>query len=211
MPENLTKSTPNIDRYIAYCNNIEHSSKKIVYEEGDESNTLFYIISGSVTVLKRDSTGKEVIIDYLSEGDFFGELGIYSEKGLIRNNNVITKTATVLGEMRYDRFLELARIYPSVLKELDSQMAERLESMSQRVMSLALHDAPERVLNCLHQLCKLPDAKQVEKGVQIKISRMEISKIVGCTRESVGRILQDIEAKGLVSSKGHTFVIHPQK
>ena len=182
-----------------------------MFKEGEASDSLFYIISGSVTVLKRDHNDKEVVIDYLSAGDFFGELGIYSDKGFYRNNDVITKTGTLLGEMRYDRFLELARIYPSILKELDSQMAERLETMSQRVLSLALHDAPERVLNCLYELCKLPDAIQVEGGTQIKISRMEISKIVGCTRESVGRILQDIESRGLVSSKGHTFVIYSDK
>lgn len=205
------KAVPNIDRYLAYCRVQEFSPKTTIFLDGDESNSLFFIISGSVTVMKRNVSGKEVVISYLSAGDFFGELGIYSDKGRFRSNDVITKTATVLGEMRYERFIELARIYPSILKELDSQMAERLETMTKRVLDLALHDAPERVLNCLHDLSKLPDAVELENGTQIKISRMEISKIVGCTRESVGRILQDIESKGLILSKGHTFLIYHQE
>lgn len=201
----------NIDRYLAYCKHDKLTAKSTVFSTGDVSNSLFYILSGTVTVIKKDSTGRELIIAYLSQGDFFGELGIYSQEGSIRNTSVITRTACEIGEMRYDRFLELVRIYPSIMHEVDSQLAKRLETMTQRVFDAVTFNTPERVIRCLQELCKLPEAHQNEKGVQIKISRTEIAKIVGCTRESVGRILAELHENETIYSKGHTIVVYGAK
>ena len=44
-------------------------------------------------------------------------------------------------------------------------------------------------------------------GMQIKITRQEIGRIVGCSREMVGRVLKALEEQGLVSVKGKTMVV----
>jgi|TARA_B110000196_G_C21008045_1_gene596416 CRP/FNR family cyclic AMP-dependent transcriptional regulator len=44
-------------------------------------------------------------------------------------------------------------------------------------------------------------------GMQIKITRQEIGRIVGCSREMVGRVLKTLEDQGPVSVKGKTIVV----
>ncbi|MDH5370818.1 MAG: helix-turn-helix domain-containing protein, partial [Gammaproteobacteria bacterium] len=42
---------------------------------------------------------------------------------------------------------------------------------------------------------------------QIRITRQEIGKIVGCSREMVGRVLKSMEEQELISVKGKTIVV----
>ena len=44
-------------------------------------------------------------------------------------------------------------------------------------------------------------------GMQIRITRQEIGRIVGCSREMVGRVLKTMEEQGLISVKGKTIVV----
>jgi CRP/FNR family cyclic AMP-dependent transcriptional regulator len=63
------------------------------------------------------------------------------------------------------------------------------------------------VARTLLDLCKEPDAMTHPDGMQIKITRQEISRIVGCSREMVGRVLKDLEERELVSVAGKTMVV----
>ena len=60
----------------------------------------------------------------------------------------------------------------------------------------------------LLELTKQPDAMIHPDGTQIKITHQEISRIVGCTREMVSRVLRILEKQGLVSAKGKTMVVY---
>ena len=55
--------------------------------------------------------------------------------------------------------------------------------------------------------CKEPDALTHPDGMQIKISRTELGKIVGCSREMVGRVMKNMEQQGLITAKGKTIVV----
>ena len=73
--------------------------------------------------------------------------------------------------------------------------------------ALDLFDVTGRVARCLLELCKQPDAMTHPDGMQIKVTRQEIGRIVGCSREMVGRVLKDLEERNLVSVKGKTMVV----
>ena len=69
-------------------------------------------------------------------------------------------------------------------------------------------DVTGRVARTLLDLCKEPDAMTHPDGMQIKITRQEIGRIVGCSREMVGRVLKTLEEQGLVQVKGKTMVVY---
>jgi len=75
------------------------------------------------------------------------------------------------------------------------------------VSHLAFFDVTGRVASTLLDLCKQPDAMTHPDGMQIRITRQEIGRIVGCSREMVGRVLKNLEAQGLIRVKGKTMVI----
>tara|TARA_R110002073_G_scaffold81788_4_gene195963 strand:+ start:526 stop:1197 length:672 start_codon:yes stop_codon:yes gene_type:complete len=205
--ENNRKEIEYIDRYLAYCETKSVPAKTAVIEAGGVSDSLFYILEGTLTVSVTDESGREMILAYLSEGEFFGELGVYDDGQQQRSASVRTRTNCVIGQMDYQRFHELAKIYPSLMKALDAQVASRLRTTTKKVLDLAFLDVTGRVASCLLDLCKLPEAVEVEDGVQLKISRQEIARIVGCSREMAGRILKDMQDMGLIHAQGMTVVL----
>ncbi len=118
------------------------------------------------------------------------------------------KTDCEVAEISYSKFLELWRVYPEVLFSIGSQIANRLKRTTRKVGDLAFMDVTGRVAGCLLELCKQPDAMTHPDGMQIKITRQEIGRIVGCSREMVGRALKELEEQGLIEVHGKTMVIY---
>ena len=124
--------------------------------------------------------------------------------GLFDNENsrsawVRTRTKTDLAEISYSRFRRLSETDPEILFALSSQMAIRLRNTSRKVSNLAFLDVTGRVASTLLDLCKEPDAMTHPDGMQIRITRQEIGRIVGCSREMVGRVLKALEKQHLSS------------
>ena len=206
----LTPKIKNIDKLLAHCHRRRYTAKSTIIYAGDRSETLFFIVKGSVTILIEDDDGREMIIAYLNSGDFFGEMGLFEKEGSEKERSawVRAKTECEVAELSYAKFRELTQQDPDILYALGSQMAERLRNTTRKVGDLAFLDVTGRVARTLLDLCKQPDAMTHPDGMQIKITRQEIGRIVGCSREMVGRVLKNLEEQGLVSVKGKTMVVY---
>lgn len=185
-----------------------YPNKSTIIYAGESSETLYYIIKGSVTVAIEDDDGKEMIVTYLNEGDFFGEMGLFAQNEDSRSAWVRAKSECEVAELSYTKFRELSQQYPDLLYAVGLQMANRLRNTTRKVGNLAFLDVTGRVAHTLLELCKEPDAMTHPDGMQIKITRQEIGRIVGCSREMVGRVLKDLEDQGLVGVKGKTMVVY---
>ncbi|MDP2244747.1 cAMP-activated global transcriptional regulator CRP [Pseudomonas sp.] len=205
----LTPKIKNLDRLLAHCQRRRYTAKSTIIYAGDRSETLFFIVKGSVTILIEDDDGREMIIAYLNPGDFFGEMGLFDKDGAEKERSawVRAKTECEVAELSYTKFRELTQQDPDILYALGSQMAERLRNTTRKVGDLAFLDVTGRVARTLLDLCKQPDAMTHPDGMQIKITRQEIGRIVGCSREMVGRVLKALEEQGLVNVKGKTMVV----
>ncbi|NMZ66568.1 cAMP-activated global transcriptional regulator CRP [Pseudomonas oryzihabitans] len=198
-----------IDKLLAHCSRRRYTAKTTIIYAGDNSESLFFILKGSVTILIEDDEGREMIIAYLNAGDFFGEMGLFSKEGSEpeRSAWVRARTECEVAEISYSQFRELSQQDPDMLFSLGRQMAERLRQTTRKVGDLAFLDVTGRVARPLLDLCKQPDAMTHPDGMQIKITRQEIGRIVGCSREMVGRVLKSLEEQGLVHVKGKTMVV----
>jgi CRP/FNR family cyclic AMP-dependent transcriptional regulator len=195
----------NMEDFLASAHKRRYPRASTIIFAGEESNSIFYITKGSVTVLIEDDTGKEIIVAYLNEEDFFGEMALFGEG--TRTAWVKAKTECEVAELGYQKFVELSEQDTGMLFELATQLADRLVKTTQKVGDLAFLDVTGRVAGTLLALCKEPDAITHPKGMQIKITRQEIGRIVGCSREMVGRVLKTLVDQGLVSVKGKTMVV----
>ena len=199
----------NLDKFLTQCQRRRYQTKNNIICAGENSHTLFFIIRGSVTIVIEDDDGREMIIAYLNPGDFIGELGLFEQPGQeqARSAWVRAKTECDIAEMSYTKFREYALQEPEILYAISGQIAQRLRNTTRKVGDLAFFDVTGRVARCLLELCKQPDAMTHPDGMQIKITRQEIGRIVGCSREMVGRVLKDLEEQNLVSVKGKTMVV----
>ena len=202
----LSPRIRNLDGFLTHCHRRRFPARSTIICAGDRGDSLFYLIKGSVTVLIEDDEGKEMIVAYLNAGDFFGEMGLFNGEER-RSAWVRAKSECHVGEISYAKFRDLSEKQPEILFELGSQMADRLRFTTRKVGDLAFLDVAGRVARTLLDLCKQPDAMTHPDGMQIKITRQEIGRIVGCSREMVGRVLKTLEDQGLVDVKGKTMVV----
>ena len=205
----LTPKIKNIECFLEHFQKRSYANKSTIIFAGDRCESLFYILQGSVTILIKGSDGKEIVLAYLNQGNFFGELGLFNRNNTEQKRSafVRAKTNCEVAEISYEEFHQLAQQDPEILYALGSQVADCLRNTSRKVGSLAFLDVTGRVARTLLSLCKHPDAMTHPDGMQIKITRQEIGRIVGCSREMVGRVLKDLEEQGLVDVKGKTMVV----
>jgi CRP/FNR family cyclic AMP-dependent transcriptional regulator len=202
----LTPHIDHVEEFLSHCHRRKYPAKSTIIYAGDQGDTLYYIVKGSVSVVIEDENiGKEIILAYLNPGDFVGEMGLFDQEE--RSAWIRTKTECEVGEISYGKFIELSTQRPEFLFAVSKQVVQRLRDTTRKVGDLAFLDATGRVARTLLNLCTEPDAMTHPDGMQIKITRQEIGRIVGCSREMVGRVLKDLEQRGLVSIAGKTMVV----
>ncbi len=197
---------PAINRFLSYCRVRTVPAKTVMIHAGDLPDVMFFIVSGSVEVMIEDEDGNEMVLAYLNKGQFFGEMGLFYEKPT-RSAWVRTRMESEIAEMTYSRVRQVASESPGLIFELATQLAARLDRTNRKLGDLAFVDVTGRVAHAIMDLCNEPDAMTHPDGMQIKVSRQELSRLVGCSREMAGRVLKVLEEQGLVSANGKTIVV----
>ena len=200
-----------MNAFLSHTHFRKYPNRTDVFRPGDAANTLFYVVSGSLSVITEEPDGRELVLSYINKGEFIGELGLFfkTEK---REVVLRTKTTCELAEIGYEQLQELfvsslRNECPKIIYAIGSQISKRLLETSRKVSRLAYLDVANRILRTLHDLCQEPDALTHPQGMQIHVSRQELSRIVGCSREMAGRVLKQLEAQNLLQAHGKTIVV----
>ena len=97
-----------IERFIAQCHRRKYPSRTDIFNPGDPANTLYFIISGSVSIIARESDDRELVLGYIGPGEFIGEMGLFvhqTSRGVILRTRVKCRIA----EITYARIDPVAR------------------------------------------------------------------------------------------------------
>ena len=199
---------------LNFCERKTYPSKKDIIKIGGICDRLYFILEGSVAICAEDGdseTNHELILAYLNKNEFIGEIGIFRGEAQ-RKVNVRTREPCILAEITYVQLKSVLRkelLYcaADILYMIGEQMAIRLLNTSDKICQLAFIDVEGRVARALMDLCKTPDAMTHPDGMQLHISRQEIGRIVGCSREMAGRVLKELERKKLIQSHGKTIIV----
>ncbi len=208
----IPKLNPTLENFLKHSHHRSYDAKSVIIHEGDASNCLYYIIQGSVSVQAENETGDEIILAHLNDGDFFGEAGLFDtdpnhDDQSRRTAWVIARSKCIIAEIGYQQFRELVSKDPDILFLLSGQIFNRLRKTSLKVRDLIFLDVKGRIAHCLLELSKEPDAMTHPDGMQIKTTRQDIAKMVGCSREMAGRVLKELEDQNLISAHGKTIVV----
>jgi len=196
-----------IQEFLEYCHTRSYPAKTAIIHAGDEPDTLYYIVEGSVEVVLENEEGDDIVLAYLNSGSFFGEVGLFRNQRE-RSAWVRTRISSQIAEIGYKRFRQISAEHPSLMFELASQMAARIANSARKMSDLAFVDVSGRIAHTLIDLCRQPEAMTHPDGMQIKVSRQELARLVNCSREMAGRVLRNLEEEQLVSVKGKTIVVY---
>lgn len=211
-PPSLAPEAATIDRFLAHCHRRRYPSRADVFRPGDPAGTLYYVINGSLSAMVEEEDGRELVLGYFNAGDFVGETGIFvaapQREVLLR-----TRTACELAEIGVERLHALfagplADDTARLLFAIGAQLTKRLLHTSRKASRLAFMDVTNRIIRTLSDLCDEPDAMSHPQGTQIRVSRQELARIVGCSREMAGRVLKQLEEDKLLHARGKTVVVY---
>ena len=165
-------------------------------EQGQKSNALYILLTGRARVMSSDSRGREVILATLSQGDYLGEMSIIDNEPHSATVRAEVQTdVLMLGRAEFARCLtENASMSLVVMRGL----VKRLRHADRKIESLALLDVYGRVAHALLDFA-VPDA-QGQLIIKEKISRQDLAKMVGASREMVSRVMKDLEERGFIEA-----------
>ena len=106
---------------------------------------------------------------------------------------------------------ELKEEQPEILKAIGLQLSQRLITTSRKVSQLAFTDVAGRIARTLLDMCNQPEALSHPDGTQIHISRQELGRIVGCSREMAGRVLKNMAEQKMVEVQGMDIVVYHKR
>ena len=178
----------------------------IVIEE-DQTDTLYIIESGSVKITRLNDEGREVILALLGPSEFFGEMALLDGQG--RSANVMALEDTVLFTLIRRDFLDALSRFPSISIQLLREMALRLRKSDEQIKSLSLSDAEHRIGIALHRIAEdMGTFKMGEVVIKKLPFQQDIANMAGTSRETVSRMLKNLEGKGLMKRDGRCLTIH---
>lgn len=179
----------------------------VVINEGDDTDSLYLIDKGSVKVYLSNDNGKEVIINTLGAGEYFGELSILTAGK--RSASVMTNENSVLTIIHKQSFKTLLLNHPSIAYTLIENLANRVRDLTENIKSLALQDVYGRVIKTLLSLSEPLQINNMDKRViRKRITQQEIASRVGSSREMVARILKDLALGEYISHENKQIVIN---
>ena len=174
----------------------------IILNEGDQTDSLYIILSGRVKVFLANEEGKEIVLDTQGPGEYFGEMVL--DEGP-RSASVMTLEPCRFQLIPKDDVKALLQSHPDFAMHLVRKLIYRGRVLTEHVKSLALQNVYGRFAKLLNEMAVPQDGKRV---LQEKLSQQEIANRVGASREMINRIVKDLTTGGYISVDGQRIVIH---
>jgi len=199
-----------LEHFLQYCLIQTYPPRQTFIRAGEQNDMLYYIIEGSVSI-NSQVEGRGLVYTYLNQGEFIGEVGFFHELQ-IKEVDVKTRCRSTLASISYPEFRYLLQnelLYDAVnlLFIIGRQLATRLLLVSRNFCDLAFMDTEGRIARCLLDLSREPEAVEVPEGAKIHVTRKELSRLVGCSREIAGKFLKDLEARQLIAIEGKDIIV----
>jgi CRP-like cAMP-binding protein len=172
---------------------------ELIVEQGKKCDALYIILAGRARVVVTDRKAREVILATLQPGDYIGEMSLIDREPHSANVEAEVQTdALVLAGEDFSRCLaESTSTVMAVMRGL----VGRLRSADRKIESLALMGVYGRVANVLLESgVPLPGPDNI-RVIREKISRQDIAKMVGASREMVSRVMKDFEEQGFIETQ----------
>ncbi len=179
-----------------------YARQAIIVNEGDESDSLYLILSGRVKVYLADEHGKELILAIKGPGQYFGEMVLDDQP---RSASVITLEPAQFAVLSRADFRAFLLRHPEVALALIQNLIRVARGLNQNVRNLAMLDVYGRVARILLELAVERNGKLV---IPERLTQKDIAARVGASREMINRILRDLTAGGYVSIEDGRITIN---
>ena len=172
---------------------------QVIYFEGDAGENLSLGAAGKVKLMRLGISGREVLLDILQGGEYFGHLAIDSQQSYAET--AIAKTDCCILQISAHNFEKVLNRYPDVTLKVLKAVGQRLEESQEIIKQLSVYTVEQRIAAALIRVAKkLGEQKQTEMLIQIPFSRQDLAAMTGTTVETVSRVMSRFSTEGLIST-----------
>ena len=175
----------------------------VIVSEGDETDSLFVILSGRIKVFLADEGGREIVLGTQGPGEYFGEMVL---DGGTRSASVMTLEPSRFAVVPRLKVRQFLRDHPEFSARLVEKLIRRTRALTESVKNLALMDVYGRVARLLLDLAEEDDSGTLV--VTERLTQADIANRVGASREMVSKILSDLAAGGYISVRQKHITVH---
>jgi CRP-like cAMP-binding protein len=169
----------------------------VIFYDGDEGNGFYLVATGSVSVYKLSSEGKEQILHIVKEGDTIGAVPVFSGKSFPANARAISKSHLLFFDRK--KFIQLITNKPSLTMNILALLSMRLREFTIQVENLSLKEIPGRLAAYLLYLSQEQGDKYL---IKLNISKIQLANLLGTGPESLSRALGNMKSRKLVEEEG---------
>lgn len=168
-----------------------------LYSAESPSETVFFVDSGFVKIMRRGKDGKEVLISIIPPGQIFGETTLFMGGQRLFSAEVMQEG--VIYEIPRDLFVSFCDAHPEMWKHLSELFALRQRDLEQKVSLLCLYDVESRILHYLASLASVFGVSATNgQEYSLPLSQSELASLIGATRETTSTTLNALARRGLV-------------
>jgi CRP/FNR family transcriptional regulator, nitrogen oxide reductase regulator len=172
---------------------------EIICFAGDPAERLFVVADGRVKLVRHTLAGKDVLLDMLTTGEFFGSLASLGDD--VYPDTAQAQTPVCVLTISKDAFRHILDRHPSVTLKVVDIMAARLRAAHERVRQLSISSVEGRIAHVLLVLSeKLGKHSEVGMLIQVPLAREDLASMAGTTPETASRVMSQFQKEGLVDA-----------
>ena len=196
-----------LDRLAATMRARRFRRGEVIFHIGDPGDALFVIVSGEVKISLPSETGDEAILATLRPGDVFGELALLDGAPRSASATALGPTETV--GLPRERFRELIATEAGVRDALLASIAGELRRLTRHVEELHFLDITGRLAAQLVRLTEEGGTPTDDGAVRLRtnLTQADLAAMVGCTRQSVNKLLGQFTDDGLLRLERDAIVV----
>ena len=196
-----------IGAILAHATVARYAEGDRIFAKGDPGNSMMAVLRGRVTITAPSQDGRQVVLTVMRDGDVFGEIALLDSKERTADATAATDCELLIVPRR--SLFSLLERRPDLCIDLLIVLCERLRRTNEQVEDLAFLDLEARIAKVLVRLAEENGAGQSPtRPVGVKISQRALGELVGGSRESVNKHLQDWKRSGFIVIEKGSIVIH---
>jgi CRP/FNR family transcriptional regulator, cyclic AMP receptor protein len=188
------------------CSFKRYSAAEQIIDRQSETKDVFFVIDGKVRVVNYSLSGREITLDDLNSGAYFGELAAID--GRPRSASVMALTDCLVASLPQERFLALLEKKPKIALKVMRTLTRIVRTATDRIMDLSTLAANNRVQADLLRLARAHMADKNQAKIAPIPNHSDIASRASTTRETVARVLSDLARHGVVERQKDSLVIH---
>jgi len=194
-------STGELEELVMFAPVRRYKARTVLMQKGDEASVLYVILAGRVRIFAQGNDEKEITLNELDVGQYFGELALITDKP--RCASAITTTDARLLVLSKPQFTEFLTTMPDAAARMIHHLADKVRELTQDIEHLALQDVYGRLVALLNDRAEDAGGRRITSP----ITQQELANLVGASREMISRIFKGLKEGDYISLEGKRIIL----